>query len=65
LLAWLALLLEPSAGLVLLAVLLGLCFAIDRATYAQHKLALWLRMRLQLTLVAAGSCLLAAAGLMQ
>lgn len=63
LLAWLALLLAPAAGLVLLAVLLGLCFAIDRATYAELRLQHWLSLRLQLTLVALASCLLAAAGL--
>ncbi len=65
LLAWLALLLSPSAGLVLLAVSLGLCFAIDRATYAQFKLHHWLPLRLQLTMVAASSCLLAVGGLAQ
>lgn len=63
LLAWIALLLAPSAGLVLLAVLLGLCFAIDRATYGRHELGHWLPLRLQLSVVAAASCLVAAAGL--
>lgn len=63
LLAWIALLLAPAAGLVLLALLLGLCFAVDRATYARFQLQHWLRMRLQLTLVAGTSCLAAAASL--
>lgn len=63
LLAWLALLLAPRVGLVLLAVLLCLCYAIDRATYADFRLQHWLSLRLQLTCVAAASCLLAAAGL--
>jgi len=54
LLAWLAL---------LLAVLLCLCYAIDRSTYADFRVRHWLTLRLQLTLLAAASCLLAAAGL--
>jgi hypothetical protein len=63
LLAWLAMLLAPWVGLVLLAVLLCLCYAIDRATYADFRVQHWLRLRLQLTVVAAASCLLAAARL--
>jgi predicted membrane-bound spermidine synthase len=63
LLAWLAMLLAPRAGLVLLAVLLGLCYAIDHRTYADFRVQHWLHLRLQLTAVAAASCLVAAAGL--
>lgn len=63
LLAWIALLLAPVAGLTLLAVVLGLCYAIDRATYAEFRLQHWLRLRLPLSLVAGVSCLAAAAGL--
>ena len=44
LLAWLAL---------LLAVLLCLCYAIDRSTYADFRVRHWLTLRLQLTLLAA------------
>jgi len=65
LLAWIALLLAPSAGLVLLAVVLALCFAVDRATYAQFGLEHWLRLRLHLSLVAGASCLVAAASLVR
>jgi len=63
LMAWLALLLVPWVGLVLLAVLLCLCLAIDRATYGDFKVQYWLSLRLPLTLVATASCLLAAVGL--
>jgi hypothetical protein len=63
LMAWMAMLLSPRTGLVLLAVLLCLCYAIDHATYADFRVQHWLRLRLQLTAVAAASCLLAAAGL--
>lgn len=63
LLAWLAMLLAPRVGLVLLAVLLGLCYAIDHLTYADFRVQHWLPLRLQLTAVATASCLLAAAGL--
>ncbi len=63
LLAWFALLLAPVAGLVMLAVLLALCFAVDRATYAQFGLQHWLRLRWHLSLVAGAACLTAAASL--
>lgn len=62
LLAWLAMLLDPRVGLVLLAVLLCLCYAVDRATYADFEVEHWLTLRLQLTSVAVASCLLAATG---
>lgn len=63
LLAWIALLLAPVTGLMLLAALLALCFAVDRATYAEFGVQNWLRLRLHLSLVAGASCLAAAASL--
>ncbi len=63
LLGWGALLLGPGPGLALIAALLWVCFAVDRAVYPQYRLQGWLAMRLALTLVASGSCLAAAAGL--
>jgi Protein of unknown function (DUF3429) len=63
LLGWVALLLDPAPGLLLIAVLLWACLAVDRAVYPRHQLRGWLAMRLQLTLVASGSCLVAAAAL--
>ncbi len=59
LVAWLALLLPTSQGLVTLALLLGICLVVDRRNYPALGLGKWLPMRLQLTLVAV-VCLLAA-----
>lgn len=57
LLAWIAVLLPASAGLLLLAGLLVACYAVDRRLYARAGLAAWLGLRLQLTGVATLSCL--------
>ena len=58
LVAWAALLLPLSQGLVTVALLLGLCLAVDRRSYLAYGLGEWLTLRLQLTLVAV-VCLLA------
>jgi hypothetical protein len=58
LVAWFALLLPLSQGLVTLALLLGICLAVDRRSYPAYELGEWLTMRLHLTLVAV-VCLLA------
>ena len=58
LVAWVALLLPVSQGLVTIALLLGMCLAVDRRSYPAYGLEKWLAMRLHLTLVAA-VCLLA------
>ena len=57
LVAWVAMLLPASQGLVTVALLLGICLAVDRRTYPAYGLSQWLGMRLQLTLVAALSLL--------
>ncbi len=56
--AWLATLLPLSQGLVTLALLLGMCLAVDRRSYPAYGLGAWLPMRLRLTL-GAGLCLFA------
>ena len=61
LLAWIAVTMPAYAGLPLLAVILGLCYAVDRKTYPEAGLQEWLPMRKHLTLVAALSCLIGAA----
>lgn len=61
LVAWLALLLPLPQGLVTLALLLGICLAVDWRNYPVYGLRPWLPMRLHLTLVAA-LCLLAGSG---
>ena len=63
LLGWVAVLLGQAQGLVLMATLLGACWAVDRALYPRHRVQAWLPMRLQLTLVASFSCLAGAAAL--
>ena len=57
LVAWVALLMPISQGLVTLALLLGICLAVDWRSYPAYGLREWLKMRLHLTLVAA-VCLL-------
>ncbi len=61
LLAWIAITMPAYAGLPLLALILGLCYAVDRKTYPEVGLEEWLPMRLHLTVVAAISCLMGAA----
>lgn len=78
LLAWVALLLPAThglqttatglppvaSGLLLMAVLLWVCFAVDRVVYTRFSLRAWLPMRLLLTTVASLSCLASAARMM-
>lgn len=52
LVAWLALLLPVSQGLFTVALLLGICLAVDRGSYTAYGLAQWLPMRWRLTGVA-------------
>jgi ABC-type amino acid transport system permease subunit len=60
LLAWIAITMPAYAGLPLLALILGLCYAVDRKTYPEAGLEEWLPMRLHLTVVAAICCLMGA-----
>ena len=52
LVAWLALLLPVSQGLIAIALLLGACLAVDRGSYPVYGLSDWLPMRWRLTGVA-------------
>lgn len=58
LVAWLALLLPLPQGLLTLALLLGICLAVDWRSYPAYGLSGWLTMRLHLTTVAV-VCMLA------
>lgn len=60
LLAWVAMLLPSSAGLVLLACTLVLAWVVDRRTYPAFGLEAWLPMRLHLSAAATLSCLVGA-----
>ena len=58
LVAWVALLLPLSQGMLALALLLVICLAVDWRSYPAYGLGTWLTMRLHLTVVAV-VCLLA------
>lgn len=63
LLAWVALMLSPPAGLLLIAAVLWVCFAVDRVVYPRFQAQGWLPMRLALTCIASASCVAGAARL--
>ena len=62
LVAWVAVMMPPSAGLVVHGVMLLVCYGVDRRLYPAHGLAAWLTLRFRLSMVAALSCFLGAAG---
>ena len=62
-LAWIAIIMPPWAGLVVLGVLLLICYAVDRRLYGRYHLEGWLPLRFRLTLVASLSCFFGASGL--
>lgn len=62
LVAWVAVMMPASAGLVIHGLMLLVCYAVDRRIYPQHGLAAWLTLRFRLSTVAALSCFLGAAG---
>ncbi len=64
LLAWVALLVGPAPGLLVLAALLWVCYAFDRLIYPRFQVQGWLPMRLTLTAVASLSCVAGAARLL-
>ncbi len=57
---WLALLLPSYPSLLACSAVLVLCYIADRRLYPEAGLAAWLPMRLQLTVVASASCVVAA-----
>ncbi len=60
--AWVAVMMPPSAGLVIHALMLFVCYLVDRKVYTAFGLQRWLTLRFRLSMVAAASCLLGAAG---
>jgi hypothetical protein len=60
--AWLAVIMPPSAGLVILGAMLVTCYAVDRRLYAEEGVAHWLMLRFRLSAVASLSCFIGAAG---
>jgi hypothetical protein len=61
LLAWVAVIMPAYAGLPVLAVVLVLCYLVDRKIWPEVGLRPWLTLRFRLTLVSVLSCLLGAA----
>lgn len=62
LVAWVAVVMPPDAGLVVLGAMLVVCYAVDRRVYPAAGLQRWLTLRFRLSAVAALSCFLGAAG---
>jgi hypothetical protein len=62
LVAWVAVVMPPYAGLVVHGVMLVVCYVVDRRVYPLHGAAGWLTLRFRLTVVAALSCFIGAAG---
>ena len=62
LVAWVAVMMPPSAGLVIHALMLVGCYLVDRRVYPLHGLQRWLTLRFRLTAVASLSCFIGAAG---
>jgi hypothetical protein len=62
LVAWMAVLMPPYAGLVLHGTMLLVCYAVDRRVYPAQGIAHWLTLRFRLSAVASLACFLGAAG---
>jgi hypothetical protein len=62
LVAWVAVVLPPYAGLVVLGAMLVVCYLVDRRVYPGQGAARWLTLRFRLSAVAALSCFIGAAG---
>ena len=62
LVAWVGVVMQPYAGLVVHGVMLVACYLVDRRAYPRLGVAPWLTLRFRLTVVAVLSCFLAAAG---
>jgi hypothetical protein len=60
LIAWLALIMPAYAGLPMLALLLVVCYGVDRSGYTSAGWSAWLPMRWRLTIIASASCLFGA-----
>lgn len=62
LVAWVAVVLPPYAGLVVHGVMLVACYLVDRRVYPTQGAAAWLTLRFRLSAVASLSCFIGAAG---
>ncbi len=62
LVAWVAVVMQPYAGLVLHGVMFVVCYLVDRKVYPEHGAARWLTLRFRLSVLASLSCFVGAAG---
>lgn len=62
LVAWVAVVMPPYAGLVVHGVMLVACYLVDRRVYPVQAAGAWLTLRFRLTVVASLSCFIGAAG---
>ena len=62
LVAWAAVMMPASAGLVIHGAMLWLCYAVDRRVYPRHGAGAWLVLRFRLSAVAGLACFIGAAG---
>ena len=62
LVAWVAVVMPPNAGLVIHGLMLLACYLVDRRIYPAAGAAAWLTLRFRLSAVAAVSCFVGAAG---
>lgn len=65
LLVWVADFFSSPFELIFMAMLLWLCYAVDRRRYPSYELSAWLPLRLRLTAIASSACLLGALGIYQ
>ena len=57
-----AVIMPPSAGLVILGAMLAVCYLVDRRLYPQQGLSAWVTLRFRLSSVGCAGCWIAAAG---
>ena len=62
LIAWIAVMMPPDAGLIVSGVMLLVCYAVDRKVYPVQGVAVWLKLRFHLSALAALCCFVGAAG---
>lgn len=62
LVAWVAVVMPPDAGLIVHGVMLIVCYAVDRKVYPAEGVAAWLKLRFRLSALAALCCFVGAAG---
>ncbi len=60
--SWLGAVMDPHAGLFVHAIMVVVCYLVDRKAYQTEQASDWLTMRFRLTIVASVSCLMAALG---